>query len=90
MSIKVINDSMRLNNFQNVRCLTSQDIYKRLGARCKAASTSDEVANFSRNPLELSDIDMQAYDDAMAAEALKRMREEEEKRKQSESEQQSE
>lgn len=88
MSIKVLNDSMRLNNFENVQCLTSQDIYKRLGARCKAASSSDEVAIFTRNPLEMSDIDMQAYDDAMAAEALKRMKEEAEKRKQSESEQQ--
>lgn len=90
MSIKVLNDSMRLNNFENVQCLTSQDIYKRLGARCKAASSCDEVANFSRNPLELSDIDMKAYDDAMVAEALKRMREEEEKRKQAESSQTSE
>lgn len=62
MAIKIINPKMKVNKFKLERMLTSQDIYKRMGVRCKAASSSDEVANFSRNPVELSDIDLANYD----------------------------
>lgn len=62
MAIKIINPKMKVNTFKLERVLTSQDIYKRMGVRCKAASSSDEVANFSRNPVELSDIDLSNYD----------------------------
>lgn len=62
MATKIINPKMRVNTFKLERVLTSQDIYKRMGVRCKAASSSDEVANFSRNPVELSDIDLDNYD----------------------------
>lgn len=62
MAIKIINPKMKVNRFKLERMLTSQDIYKRMGVRCKAASSSDEVANFSRNPVELSDIDFANYD----------------------------
>lgn len=62
MAIKIINPKMKVNTFKLERVLTSQDIYKRMGVRCKSASSSDEVANFSRNPVELSDIDLANYD----------------------------
>lgn len=62
MATKIINPKMKVNTFKLERVLTSQDIYKRMGVRCKAASSSDEIANFSRNPVELSDIDLANYD----------------------------
>lgn len=62
MATKIINPKMKVNTFKLERVLTSQDIYKRMGVRCKSASSSDEVANFSRNPVELSDIDLANYD----------------------------
>lgn len=71
MAIKIINPKMKVNTFKLERVLTSQDIYKRMGVRCKAASSSDEVANFSRNPVELSDIDLNNYDRMRREEWLK-------------------
>lgn len=77
---------MRVNTFKLERVLTSQDIYKRMGVRCKAASSSDEVANFSRNPVELSDIDMTNYD-RMRRDELRKQYEESQKQHQESSKQ---
>lgn len=75
MAIKIINPNMRVNKFRLERVLTSKDIYKRMGVRCKAASSSDEEANFSRNPLQLSDIDLANYDRMRREEWLKQQEE---------------
>lgn len=81
MSIKVINPKMMVNKFKLERVLTSKDIYKRMGVRCKSASSSDEVANFSRNPVELSDIDFANYDRVRREDWLKQQEEMNQKQK---------
>lgn len=74
-------EEMKLNKFQTVRVMNSRDLYKRFGQRVKGAQTSEEEANFSRNPIEMHD-----YVDDSYYEALHKAQLEEKKRLQKEAE----
>lgn len=84
MSIPCIKDELRLNKFEQHRCLTSKDIYKKMGARSQSAQSSEEVAHFSRNPLEMADADYDSYCKAAAEDARKRAEEARKQREQQE------
>lgn len=87
MAIPCIKDELRLNKFEHHSCLSSKDIYKKFGVRSQSASSSDDSANFSRNPLEMADIDYQNYAEALAKEARERAEQSRKEREKQETDQ---
>lgn len=83
MAIPCLRDEIRLNKFELHRCLSSKDIYKKMGARSQQAQSCDEVANFSRNPLEMSELDYQNYIDYVNKSREQQQKEQQQKELQS-------
>lgn len=81
---------MRLNKFQQAKLPSIRDMFSRFGPRVKAANSSDEVAEFDRNPARrLSQFDeegYQAYSELMNKERAEREKQQREQQKEQQKE----